>query len=161
MGYSRQQFYEIRRNFQTYGAEGLLDRVAGARAPHPNRVSAEIERAILDHALVHPCHGPLRVAQELMLRAIQVSAARTRAVPWPAAPLPRPSAKACPPPQPRRATAHPSPRAPPDPTSRAALSGDYPLCTRRRRPIFAAMGARVIRQAIFGSHRGMMPPFAS
>lgn len=26
MGYSRQQFYEIRRNFQTYGAEGLIDR---------------------------------------------------------------------------------------------------------------------------------------
>ena len=25
MGYSRQQFYEIRRNFQTYGAEGLID----------------------------------------------------------------------------------------------------------------------------------------
>ncbi len=24
MGYSRQQFYETRRNFQTYGAEGLL-----------------------------------------------------------------------------------------------------------------------------------------
>jgi hypothetical protein len=33
MGYSRQQFYEIRRNFQTFGAEGLLDRIAGARAP--------------------------------------------------------------------------------------------------------------------------------
>jgi len=26
-GYSRQQFYEIRRNFQMYGAEGLLDRM--------------------------------------------------------------------------------------------------------------------------------------
>ena len=25
MGYSRLQFYEIRRNFQTYGAEGLID----------------------------------------------------------------------------------------------------------------------------------------
>jgi Helix-turn-helix domain len=25
MGYSRQQFYEIRRNFQTYGADGLID----------------------------------------------------------------------------------------------------------------------------------------
>jgi len=25
IGYSRQQFYEIRRNFQTYGADGLLD----------------------------------------------------------------------------------------------------------------------------------------
>lgn len=32
MGYSRQQFYEIRRNFQTYGADGLLDRL-------PNSIS--------------------------------------------------------------------------------------------------------------------------
>jgi hypothetical protein len=47
MGYSRQQFYEIRRNFQTYGAEGLIDRLPGARGPHPNRVSAEIEQAVL------------------------------------------------------------------------------------------------------------------
>ena len=29
MGYSRQQFYEIRRNYQTYGAEGLIDRLPG------------------------------------------------------------------------------------------------------------------------------------
>ena len=50
MGYSRQQFYEIRRNFQTYGAEGLIDRLPGAKGPHPNRVSAEIEQAMLDHA---------------------------------------------------------------------------------------------------------------
>jgi hypothetical protein len=28
MGYSRQQFYEIRRNFQTYGAEGCSTRAA-------------------------------------------------------------------------------------------------------------------------------------
>ena len=80
MGYSRQQFYEIRRNFQTFGAAGLLDRVAGARAPHPNRVAAAIEQAILDHALVHPCHGPLRVTQELMLRGIQVSSGGVRGV---------------------------------------------------------------------------------
>ena len=44
MGYSRQQFYEIRRNFQTYGTDGLLDRIAGARAPHPNRVSPRSRR---------------------------------------------------------------------------------------------------------------------
>lgn len=80
MGYSRQQFYEIRRNFQTYGADGLLDRVAGARAPHPNRVDVAIEQAILEHALAHPCHGPMRVAQELMLRGIQVSAGGVRGV---------------------------------------------------------------------------------
>ena len=29
MGYSRQQFYEIRRNYQTYGSAGLLDKVLG------------------------------------------------------------------------------------------------------------------------------------
>jgi transposase InsO family protein len=80
MGYSRQQFYEIRRNFQTFGAEGLLDRLPGARGPHPNRVAAEIESAILEHALAHPCHGPLRVAQELMLRGIQVSSGGVRGV---------------------------------------------------------------------------------
>lgn len=35
MGYSHQQFYETRRNFQTYGADGLIDRLPGARGPHP------------------------------------------------------------------------------------------------------------------------------
>ena len=53
MGYSHQQFYEIRRNFQTYGSEGLIDRLPGTRGPHPNRVSEEVETAILDHALDH------------------------------------------------------------------------------------------------------------
>ena len=58
MGYSRQQFYEIRRNFQTYGAEGLLDKVAGGRPLHPNRVAEEVEQAILDHCLAHPVTVP-------------------------------------------------------------------------------------------------------
>src|SRR5690349_12397927 len=80
MGYSRQQFYEIRRNFQTYGAEGLLDRLPGPRNPHPNRVPEAVEQAILEHALLHPCHGPMRVAQELILRGIQVSAGGVRGV---------------------------------------------------------------------------------
>ncbi len=70
MGYSRQKFYEIRRNFQTYGAEGLIDRHPGARGPHSNRVSAEIEQAVLDHALVHPCQGAVWVERELRLKVI-------------------------------------------------------------------------------------------
>jgi len=80
MGYSRQQFYEIRRNFQTYGAEGLIDRLPGPRGPHPNRVPAEIEAAVLAHALEHPCHGALRVEQELRLRGLQVSSGGVRGV---------------------------------------------------------------------------------
>lgn len=80
VGYSRQQFYEIRRNFQTFGAEGLIDRVAGPKNPHPNRVSAEIEDAILAYALEHPTHGPQRTADELLLRGVQVSAGGVRGV---------------------------------------------------------------------------------
>jgi hypothetical protein len=34
IGYSRQQFYEIRRNFQTYGADGLREE-GGAWPPPP------------------------------------------------------------------------------------------------------------------------------
>lgn len=80
MGYSRQQFYEIRRNFQTFGADGLLDRLPGAKGAHPNRLPKEIEEAILDYSLQHPTHGCLRVAQELALRDIQVSAGGVRGV---------------------------------------------------------------------------------
>jgi hypothetical protein len=79
-GYSRQQFYEIRRNFQTYGAEGLIDRMPGAKGPHPNRVASEIEAAILDHALEHPCQGSTRVEQELRLKGIAVSSGGVRGV---------------------------------------------------------------------------------
>ena len=63
IGYSKQQFYEIRRNYQTYGAQGLVDRLPGPKVPHPNRVPKEIEKAILDHTLDHPSHGCLRVSQ--------------------------------------------------------------------------------------------------
>jgi transposase InsO family protein len=80
MGYSRQQFYEIRRNYQTHGMDGLIDKISGAKGPHPNRVDEEIEKAILNHALDHPTHGPLRVAQELQLKGIQVSSGGVRGV---------------------------------------------------------------------------------
>lgn len=80
MGYSRQQFYEIRRNFQTFGAEGLLDKLPGPKGPHPNRVSEEVEQAVLAHCLKHPTQGCLRVADELALQGIQVSSGGVRGV---------------------------------------------------------------------------------
>jgi transposase InsO family protein len=80
VGYSRQQFYEIRRNFQTFGAAGLVDKIRGPKGPHPNRLAAEIEEAILAYALEHPTHGPMRVAHELALRGVQVSAGGVRGV---------------------------------------------------------------------------------
>ena len=80
MGYSRQQFYEIRRNFQTYGSEGLIDRLPGARGPHPNRVSEEIEESVLAYCLKEPTHGCLRVAQSLALEGVTVSSMGVRGV---------------------------------------------------------------------------------
>lgn len=80
MGYSRQQFYEIRRQYQTYGSEGLLDRLPGAKSPHPNRVDPEVESAILAYSLSFPTHGCLRVAQQLALQGIQVSSGGVRGV---------------------------------------------------------------------------------
>lgn len=80
VGYSRQQFYEIRPNYQTFGADGLLDRLPGAKGPHPNRVSQEIEDIILDHCLEYPSHGCIRVAQELQLKGVQVSSGGVRGV---------------------------------------------------------------------------------
>ena len=59
VGYSRQQFYEIRRNYQTYGAAGVIDRLPKARGPYLNRVSEEVQAAILAHALDHPTHGAI------------------------------------------------------------------------------------------------------
>jgi hypothetical protein len=80
MGYSRQQFCEIRRNYQVYGADGLIDRLPGAKGPHPNRVDAAVEKAILDYSLIHPSHGCLRVAQRLALEGVQVSSGGVRGV---------------------------------------------------------------------------------
>ena len=80
VGYSRQQFYEIRWSLQLYSADGLLDRPPGARGPHPNRVPLPVEEAILVYTLEHPTQGPQQVADELMLRGIQVSSGGVRGV---------------------------------------------------------------------------------
>jgi hypothetical protein len=37
--------------YETYGADGLLDRIGGPRNPHSNRVGEDVEKAILDHCL--------------------------------------------------------------------------------------------------------------
>lgn len=80
MGYSRQQFHEIRRNYQTFGAEGLVDRLPGPREPHPNRGDEATAKRILAYSLEFPTHGPVRVAQQLALQGVQVSSGGVRGV---------------------------------------------------------------------------------
>jgi transposase InsO family protein len=80
MGYHRDSFYEIRRAFQIGGTAALVESRRGPRNPHPNRVSEEIENAILDYSLKCPTHGPVRTANELRLAGITVSAGGVRGV---------------------------------------------------------------------------------
>ena len=66
--------YLIRRNFQTYGADGLLDRLPGVRELHPNRVSEAIEQAVLDYSLKYPSQGLRRkIYTRIQLPLIAVS----------------------------------------------------------------------------------------
>lgn len=80
IGYSRTQFYEIRKNYLAFGADGLLDQVRGPKNPHPNRISEELEKEILDYCLKYPSHGSLRVSQQLILRGTHVGQGAVRGV---------------------------------------------------------------------------------
>jgi len=80
LGYSRQQFYKIRRSFQAEQAEGHMDRLPGAKGLHPNCVSEIVEQAILAFGLKHPSHRCLRVYQEPSLNGTRVGAGGMRGV---------------------------------------------------------------------------------
>jgi len=80
IGYSREQFYEIRRNYQTFGSQGLLDKIRGPRNPHPSRATEEQEKAVLEYCLGFPTHGPLRVSQQLALRGVNIKIGAIRGI---------------------------------------------------------------------------------
>lgn len=74
MGYSRQQFYEIKRSFQTHGFEGLLDKPPIPKST-PTKTPPEIEQKVIDLSIEHPAWGQQRVADELALQGVQLCAA--------------------------------------------------------------------------------------
>lgn len=77
MGYSRSQFYEIKRAFQTGGLTALLDKpsIPGTVA---NRVPDEIEAKVLELSIEHPAWGQQRISDELALRELAVSPSTVR-----------------------------------------------------------------------------------
>ena len=80
IGYSREQFYEIRRNYQAFCSEGLLDKARGPKNPHPSRASEEQEQAVLDYCLEYPVHGALKVSQQLILRGVHIGVGAIRGI---------------------------------------------------------------------------------
>jgi len=69
-----------RRNYQTFGSQGLLDKARGPKNPHPNRASEEQEKAVLDYCLEYPVHGALRVSQQLILRGVHIGVGAIRGI---------------------------------------------------------------------------------
>jgi len=60
MSYSRSQFYEIKRSFQLYGFDGLMDRAPIPKS-FPTKLAPEVEQTILELSLEKPFYGARRL----------------------------------------------------------------------------------------------------
>jgi hypothetical protein len=79
IGYHRDTFYdEVKRAFQIGGVATLVEQKRGPRNPHPNRIAPEIEKRILDYSLQYPTQAPQRVANQLRLDNVNISAGAVR-----------------------------------------------------------------------------------
>jgi transposase InsO family protein len=79
MGYSRDTFYRVRRAYEEGGLEALKEK--SRRVPNlRNRVSEEVEEAIVELALEDPSLGQKRASTELRQRGIMISPAGVRGV---------------------------------------------------------------------------------
>jgi len=77
MGYSRQQFYEIKRTFQVEGFEGLIDKPPIPKTT-PTKTDPKIEKKVIDLSLNHPAWGQMRIADEMALGGTQIAPATVR-----------------------------------------------------------------------------------
>lgn len=79
LGYSRDTFYRVKEAYEEGGTEAL--REISRRKPNlRNRVSEELENAIVELAIEKPAYGQVRVANELAQRGMHISAAGVRCV---------------------------------------------------------------------------------
>ena len=73
MSYSRSQFYEIKRSFQLYGFDGLMDRAPMPKS-FPTKLAPEVEETILEISLERPFYGARRLVPLLEEQKIFVCA---------------------------------------------------------------------------------------
>lgn len=77
MGYSRSQFYEIKRAFQLHGFEGLTDKMPIPKS-FPNKTPLSVEKRIIALSKEHPAWGKTRLSNELAKENIHICSATVR-----------------------------------------------------------------------------------